>query len=49
MNTLPKSVGLLITFKLGPTIIVTAIVIMIIYGGYFYTTYLGYKNIIKNS
>ncbi|MCM1992227.1 FtsX-like permease family protein [Oceanirhabdus seepicola] len=48
MNTLSKSAGLLITFEFGPTIIITGVVIFMIYGGYFYTTYLGYKNIVKN-
>ena len=29
--------------------IITALVIVIVYGGYFYATYIGYKNIVKNS
>lgn len=36
-------------FNIGSTIILTAGVIIIIYASYFYATYLGYKNIVKNS
>lgn len=49
MKRLSEYEGGLEIFKLGPTVIVTGVVILIIYGGYFYTTYLGYKNIVKNS
>ncbi|MCY6369362.1 FtsX-like permease family protein [Clostridium ganghwense] len=41
--------GVLTILDIGPTMMVTAGVIIIIYGGYFYATYLGYKNIVKNN
>ncbi|MCT4593413.1 MAG: ABC transporter permease [Anaeromicrobium sp.] len=48
INRLRKSVGLLLGVKLIPVVIVI-LGIMVIYGVYFYATYLAYKNIVKNS
>ncbi|GAA0181964.1 ABC transporter permease [Clostridium sediminicola] len=35
--------------EIGFTITITVVVVTIIYGGYLYATYIGYKNIIKNT
>ena len=34
---------------IGSSLLVIALVLVIIYGGYFYATYVGVKNIVKNS
>lgn len=34
--------------NMGMAVLVTIIIFLIIYGGYFYTTYTGYKNIVKS-
>ena len=35
--------------KIGPTALLTLGILVIVYGGYFYVTYAGYKSIVKNS
>lgn len=37
------------TSDIGPSALITLLVIVVIYGGYFYATYTGYKSIVKNS
>lgn len=37
------------TPNIGPSSTITALIIVIVYGGYFYATYTGYKSIVKNS
>lgn len=32
-----------------PTALLTLVILLVVYGGYFYTTYIGYKSIVKNS
>ena len=35
--------------NIGPTALLTLGILVIVYGGYFYVTYVGYKSIVKNS
>ena len=35
--------------NIGPTALLTLGILVIVYGGYFYVTYAGYKSIVKNS
>ncbi len=35
--------------NINSSALVTALIFIVIYAGYFYTTYVGYKNIIKNN
>lgn len=35
--------------NIGPSALITLLIIVIIYGGYFYATYTGYKSIVRNS
>ncbi|MBU5674906.1 FtsX-like permease family protein [Alkaliphilus sp. MSJ-5] len=49
IGRLSKYAGLLAIFKLGPTIFITGIVVIVIYGSYLYAAYTGYKNIVKSS
>ncbi|MGF7059602.1 FtsX-like permease family protein [Brassicibacter mesophilus] len=49
VGKLSRNVGLAFLFKLGPTIFITGIIVIGVYGSYLYAAYTGYKNIIKNS
>ncbi|SKC76890.1 FtsX-like permease family protein [Maledivibacter halophilus] len=49
VGKLSRNVGLAFLFKLGPTILITGIIVIGVYGSYLYAAYTGYKNIIKNS
>ncbi len=48
INRLQKSKGLLLNVEAVPGIIIITAILMI-YGGYGYASYLGYKNIVKNN
>lgn len=37
------------TSNIGPSAVITLLIIVVIYGGYFYATYAGYKSIVKNN
>ncbi|NBI07696.1 ABC transporter permease [Senegalia massiliensis] len=49
IGKLSRNVGLVFLFKLGPTIFITGIIVIGVYGTYLYAAYTGYKNIVKNS
>lgn len=34
--------------NIGPSILITVLIFVIVYLGYFYITYAGYKNIVKS-
>lgn len=49
VGKLSRNVGLAFLFKFGPTILITGIIVIGVYGSYLYAAYTGYKNIVKNS
>lgn len=49
LDKLTKVAGLTAIFKVGPTLLFTGIIVIIIYGSYLYAAYTGYKNIVINS
>ncbi len=48
VGKMSRNVGLAFLFKLGPTIFITGIIVIGVYGSYLYAAYTGYKNIVKN-
>lgn len=49
INVVNKFLSLYGNTNIVPTALLTLIILVIVYGGYFYVTYTGYKSIIKNS
>lgn len=49
INVVNKFIALYGKPNIGPTALLTLGILVIVYGGYFYVTYVGYKSIVKNS
>ena len=49
INVVNKFIALYGKPNIGPTALLTLGILVIVYGGYFYVTYAGYKSIVKNS
>ena len=49
INVVNKFIALYGKPNIGPTALLTLGLLVIVYGGYFYVTYVGYKSIVKNS
>ena len=49
INVVNKFISLYGNTNILPTSLLTLAILVVVYGGYFYVTYTGYKIIIKNS
>lgn len=49
ISVVNKFIALYGKLNIGPTALLTLGILVIVYGGYFYVTYAGYKSIVKNS
>ena len=49
INVVNKFISLYGNTNILPTSLLTLAILVVVYGGYFYVTYTGYKSIIKNS
>lgn len=49
INVVNKFIALYGKPNIGPTALLTLSILVIVYGGYFYVTYTGYKGVIKNA